>query len=113
MSIINVWQRLSDPEAIKRIPRKAGAYELANKHRTVICIGHAKGGNLHRRIQDHTREYAKDCIRRNAVYFRYMVMRAYTAVERTLFREYKAKHNNKIPQLAMLVTHHSAVDNLC
>jgi excinuclease UvrABC nuclease subunit len=97
MPIIDVWHRLSDPEAIKRIPRKAGAYELANKYRTVIYIGHAKGGNLHRRIQDHTREYAKDCIRRNAVYFRYMVMRAYATGERTLFREYKAKHNNEIP----------------
>ena len=97
MPIINAWHRLSDPEAIRLIPRKAGAYEFANKYRTVIYIGHAKGGNLYRRIKDHTREYANDCIRRNAVYFRYMVMRAYATGERTLFREYKAKHRNKIP----------------
>ncbi len=94
---MNAWHRLGDPEAIKRIPRKAGAYELANKYRAVIYIGHAKGGNLQRRIKDHTREYANDCISRNAVYFHYLVMRAYATEERTLFWEYKAKHNNKIP----------------
>jgi excinuclease UvrABC nuclease subunit len=97
MPIINIWYRLDDPEAVKNIPQKSGAYELANKYKNVIYIGHAKGGNLRRRIKDHTREYSKDCIRRNAVYFRYMVMRAYAAAERTLFREYKAKHRNSIP----------------
>ena len=97
MSVVNVWHQLCDSEAIKCIPRKSGVYELANKYRTVIYIGHAKGGNLQRRIQDHTRKYANECIRRNAVYFRYAVMRAYATGERTLFREYKAEHNNKIP----------------
>ena len=97
MPIINAWHRLSDREAVRRIPRRAGVYELANKYRTVIYIGHAKGGNLQRRIRDHTHEYANDCIHRNAVYFRCMVMRAYATGERSLFKEYKAKHNNQIP----------------
>ena len=94
---MNTWHRLSDPEAISRIPQRSGVYEFGNKYKTVIYIGHAKGGNLRRRIKDHTREYAKDCIRRNAIYFRYNVLRAYATGERTLFKEYKAKHNNKIP----------------
>ena len=41
MPIINTWHRLNDPEATKHIPQKAGAYELANKYKTVIYIGHA------------------------------------------------------------------------
>ena len=97
MPISNTWHRLDDSEATRHIPKKAGAYELANKFKTVIYIGHAKGGNLQRRIKNHARENVNDCIRRDAVYFRYMVMRAYATGERTLFREYKANHNNKIP----------------
>ena len=94
---MNTWHRLNDPEATKHIPQKSGAYELANKYKTVIYIGHAKGGNLRRRIKDHARDNANDCICRNAAYFRYVVMRAYATGERTLFREYKAKHRDKIP----------------
>ena len=97
MSVVNVWHQLCDSEFIKCIPRKSGVYELANKHKAVIYIGHAKGGNLQRRIQDHARKYTNDCIRKSAVYYRYMVMRAYATGERTLFIEYKAKHNDKIP----------------
>ena len=97
MPITNAWKRLSDAQAMRQIPKKSGVYEFGNKYRSVIYIGHAKGGNLQRRIKDHTREYAKECIRTNAVYFRYMVMRAFAAGERQLIMEYKARHNNKIP----------------
>lgn len=97
MPIAAPWHRLGDLEAISQVPQRSGVYEFGNKYKAVIYIGHAKGGNLRRRIKDHTREYAKDCIRENAVYFRYMVLRAYATGERILFKEYKAKHNNRIP----------------
>lgn len=51
MSIRNAWHRLDDFRAIRRVPNKAGVYELGNKNKTIFYIGRAEGGNLQDRIR--------------------------------------------------------------
>ena len=97
MVIRNLWHRLNDSKAIKHIPEKAGVYELGNKYKTVKYIGRAEGGNLCKRIKDHVHERENKCIRLNCVCFRYMTTKADISGERTLFKEYKARHSGKIP----------------
>ena len=97
MAIADAWQRLRDREAIRQVPMRAGVYELADKRKTVVYIGRAKGGNLRNRLRSHANERVNDCVRTHAVYFRYMATKAHRRDEKTLFAEYKAKHRGKIP----------------
>lgn len=96
MPVRNPWHQLYNPKAIWRIPRKAGVYELGNKYGTVVYIGHTS--DLQDRIDDHVDNPQNDCIRKNAQFFRYEITRAHITRERTLFRQYKAKHGGKIPR---------------
>ncbi len=97
MRITNDWHRLNDTKAIKRIPQKAGVYELGNQYHTVIYIGLARGGRLISRIKDHVDDERNECIEDNAVYFRYTTTKAFKSGERELFKEYKNTHHGKIP----------------
>lgn len=95
MAITNPWHRLYSPKTIRRIPRKAGAYELGNKYGTVIYIGET--GDLRERIDYHVDDPSNDCIRKNATRFRYEITRAHITRERVLIKQYKAKHRGKLP----------------
>lgn len=97
MPIRNAWHRLNEPRAIRRVPEKAGVYELGNKYHTVIYIGRAGGGRLRDRIYEHVDDGANRHIRDNAVYFRFTTTRAFINEERELFEEYKKTHQGKIP----------------
>jgi excinuclease UvrABC nuclease subunit len=81
---------------MRRIPQRAGVYVLANRKHTIIYIGRAEGGRLQGRIKDHVNDSKNKCIRKNAVYFRYVATQAYKSGERTLIKEYKAKYG-KLP----------------
>ena len=95
MAIRNPWHRLYSPKTIKRIPRRAGAYELGNKYQTVIYIGETS--NLRRRMDEHVDDPKNDCIRKNARLFHYEIVRAHITRQRTLLKEYKDSHHGKIP----------------
>jgi len=97
MAITNPWHWLYSSETIKRIPQKAGVYELGNKYKTVIYIGKASGGRLRERVSEHIGDKVNQCIRKNAEWFRYAATKAFTTEERSLFKEYKKSHHGKIP----------------
>ncbi|HUU62896.1 MAG TPA: hypothetical protein VMX96_03100 [Dehalococcoidia bacterium] len=97
MAIVSKWRRLSNTESIKRIPQQAGVYELGDRNRNIIYIGHAEGGNLQNRVKVHINDPFNECIRIRAIYFRCRAQKAHKSGEIELLRQYKAQNNGNIP----------------